>query len=96
MNNSPEKQLALRYAQIADDRKFAEMRNIISGDFTQQGPTWQCEGADAFIEQLQVLETNFSATLHMVGNQMGQWDGECYEGETYSICLLYTSPSPRD
>jgi hypothetical protein len=21
----------------------------------------------------------------MVGNQLGQWDGDCYEGETYSI-----------
>ena len=85
MNNSPEKQLALRYAQIADGRKFAEMRDIISVDFSQQGPNWQCQGADAFIEQLQILEQNFSATLHMVGNQVGQWDGECYEGETYSI-----------
>jgi hypothetical protein len=85
MNKSPEQQLAFRYAQIADARKFAEMRDIISADFTQQGPNWQCQGADAFIEQLQVLETNFSATLHMVGNQLGQWNGDCYEGETYSI-----------
>ena len=85
LNKPPEQTLALRYAQIADNRNFAAMRDIISENFSQQGPNWQCEGADAFIEQLQILEQNFSATMHIVNNQVGQWVNDCYEGETYCI-----------
>ena len=86
MVNKPcEHTLALRYAQIADDRNFAAMRDIISSDFSQQGPDWHCQGADAFIAQLQFLEQNFSATTHFIGNQLGAWQQDCYEGETYCI-----------
>lgn len=86
MNNKPQEQLlALRYAQLADNRDFGAMRDIISEDFRQQGPNWECKGADAFIDQLKILEQNYSATLHFVGNQIGQWENDCYEGETYSI-----------
>lgn len=86
MNNKPiEQQLALRYAQICDDREFEAMRAIISDDFKQQGPQWYCDSADAFMQQLKVLENNFSATLHMVGNQVGEWDGTTYHGETYTL-----------
>ena len=77
--------LALRYARNADDRDFAAMGEIITPDFTQQGPHWRCDGAEAFIPQLNVLEQNFSATLHMVGNQLGSWSGEHYLGETYCV-----------
>ena len=84
MNNKPiEQQLALRYAQICDDREFESMRSIISKDFKQQGPEWHCDGADAFVQQLQVLEQKFSATLHIVANQIGEWQGTIYNGETY-------------
>lgn len=86
MNNKPiEQQLALRYAQICDDRDFESMRSIISEDFKQQGPQWHCENADAFMQQLKVLENNFSATLHMVANQLGEWQGTTYNGETYTV-----------
>lgn len=81
----PEQLLALRYAQLADNRNFAAMRDIIADNFSQQGPDWQCNDADAFITQLKYLEQNFSATMHFVGNQLGQWENNCYEGETYSI-----------
>lgn len=84
-NRSPEQTLALRYAQIADDRDFSAMRDIITADFSQKGPDWNFQGADAFVAQLQYLEQNFSATLHLVGNQIGHWENDCYEGETYSI-----------
>jgi hypothetical protein len=77
--------LALRYAQIVDDREFESMRGIISEEFKQQGPSWQCENASGFIEMLKFLEQTYSATLHMVGNQLGQWHEDHYEGETYSI-----------
>jgi len=78
-------QLALRYAQIVDNRDFDAMADIICDDFTQQGPQWQCSNAAEFIGMLLLLEDNYSATFHMVGNQLGQWQGEVYEGETYSI-----------
>lgn len=77
--------LALRYAQIVDNREFEAMREILGEGFSQQGPQWHCEGADAFIELLQTLPQRFSATFHLVGNQIGAWQGERYQGETYCI-----------
>lgn len=79
------RQLALRYARYADDREFAAMREIITPRFSQRGPDWGCEDAEAFIAQLNYLEENFSATLHMVGNQLGSWSGDSYLGETYCV-----------
>ena len=79
------RQLALHYARCADDRDFAAMLDIVTPDFSQRGPHCHCEGADAFIAQLKFLEDNFSATLHMVGNQLGSWAGQRYLGETYCI-----------
>ena len=78
-------QLALQYARCADDRDFEGMRDIITPDFTQQGTDWRCEGADAFVAQLDVLREQFSATLHMVGNQLGEWSDGNYIGETYCV-----------
>ena len=42
--------LALRYAQIVDDRSFEAMRDILVDGFTQRGPEWLCESADAFVD----------------------------------------------
>jgi len=78
-------ELALQYARCADDRDFEGMRKLITPGFTQQGPDWRCEGADAFVAQLDVLKVQFSATLHMVGNQLGQWTDGTYTGETYCV-----------
>lgn len=85
MHNDPVRQLALEYARSADDREFEAMRAIITEDFSQQGPHWRCDGADAFIAQLDILKQRFDATLHMVGNQFGTWTGDRYRGETYCI-----------
>ncbi len=79
------RKLALLYARCADDRHFVGMRDIITPGFTQRGPDWHCEGADAFVAQLDYLEANFSATLHLVGNQLGSWSGDSYLGETYCL-----------
>ncbi len=77
--------LALRYAQIVDNRDFESMRDILSEDFSQRGPEWHCESAEQFVGMLYSLADNYSATLHVVANQIGQWQGDHYEGETYSI-----------
>tara|TARA_R110002110_G_scaffold66978_2_gene183146 strand:- start:98 stop:514 length:417 start_codon:yes stop_codon:yes gene_type:complete len=82
-NSDTAHRLALRYAQIADDRDFESMRDIIRPDFTQVGPDWRCDSADAFIAQLEFLRENFDATLHMLGNQLGSWNADHYAGETY-------------
>lgn len=78
-------QLAARYAQIVDNREFDKMRDIISADFCQTGPEWKIETADSFIAQLEKLQDNFLCTFHIVGNQLGRWINDRYEGETYSI-----------
>lgn len=83
--NTPQYRLAMEYARCADHRDFAAMAHIITEDFSQTGPAWSCDGAQAFIQQLDFLEQNFSATLHMVGNQVGEWQDDTYEGETYCI-----------
>lgn len=80
-----EELLALRYASICDRRNFSDIKDIVTQDFKQNGPEWQCDGAAAFEAQLGYLAENFSATMHMVGNQLGEWQGEVYFGETYSI-----------
>jgi len=80
-----EELLALRYASICDKRNFSDVKDIVTEDFKQTGPEWHCDGAAAFEAQLGYLKDNFSATMHMVGNQLGEWQGEVYRGETYSI-----------
>ncbi len=80
-----EELLALRYASICDRRNFSDIKDIVTQDFKQNGPEWQCDGAAAFEAQLGYLAENCSATMHMVGNQLGEWQGEVYFGETYSI-----------
>lgn len=81
----PERALAMCYAQVVDNRDFSAMRDIIADNFCQQGPSWSCQGADAFVDQLQYLTQNYSATMHFVGNQVGKWDGGSYEGVTYCL-----------
>ena len=86
MTDKPiEELLALRYASICDKREFSKIREIISDDFTQTGPDWHCDGAAAFEQQLDHLSNNFSATMHLIGNQIGGWKNGVYTGETYCI-----------
>jgi hypothetical protein len=41
--------------------------------------------ANDFIATLGFLKETYSATFHLVGNQLGQWYEDHYEGETYCI-----------
>jgi hypothetical protein len=76
--------LAARYAQFVDDRCYARMREIMSPDFTQRGPGFSCSNLEEFIEGLAVLD-RFSATLHVVGQQLGEWHNAIYTGQTWCI-----------
>lgn len=76
--------LAIRYAQIVDDREFERMIDIMCEDFTQQGPGFSAASVMEFIAGLAFLE-NYSATFHMLGQQSGDWEDDVYRGETYCV-----------
>jgi hypothetical protein len=78
------RELAMKYARNVDDRDFEAMRDIMAPDFTQRGPGFASESLDEFIAALAVLE-QFSATFHLVGNQLGEWRDEIYTGETWCV-----------
>ncbi|MBA6412634.1 nuclear transport factor 2 family protein [Parahaliea sp. F7430] len=76
--------LAAKYAQFADDRTFSRMAEIMSDDFTQTGPGFGSNSLQEFIDNLELLK-DYSATFHLVGNQVGEWHNEIYTGETWSV-----------
>ena len=76
--------LALKYAQFVDDRQFDRMREIMTEDFTQAGPGFAAGSLQEFIGNLQILN-NYSATFHLVGNQLGEWQNDLYRGETWCV-----------
>ncbi|MEH6583139.1 MAG: nuclear transport factor 2 family protein [Halioglobus sp.] len=76
--------LAMKYASFVDDRQFARMREIMSEDFTQSGPGFAASSLAEFITNLDILN-NYSATFHLVGNQLGEWQNEIYQGETWGV-----------
>ena len=47
--------LAIKYARFVDDRQFERMREIMSDDFTQEGPGFRSGSLDDFIASLFVL-----------------------------------------
>lgn len=76
--------LAAKYASFVDNREFSRMREIMTPDFTQRGPGFQSDNLEAFLEQLEFLR-NYSATHHLVGNQLGEWHNAIYTGETWCV-----------
>lgn len=76
--------LAVRYARYIDDRSFDRLGEIMLESVRVSSASFECDGLPAFIEVLQQLH-KYSATLHLVGNQHGEWrDGVLYS-ETYCI-----------
>ncbi|GAB3278289.1 nuclear transport factor 2 family protein [Parahaliea aestuarii] len=76
--------LAARYAKFVDDREFSRMAEIMTPDFTQKGPGFGAGSLQEFITNLEFLR-QYSATLHMVGNQVGEWHNAIYTGETWCV-----------
>ena len=76
--------LAVKYARFVDDRQFERMREIMSENFTQQGPGFGSGSLEEFITNLHVLD-EYSATFHLVANQYGEWQNEVYSGETWGV-----------
>ncbi|HUH37741.1 MAG TPA: nuclear transport factor 2 family protein [Spongiibacteraceae bacterium] len=81
-----EYQLACTYAQIADDREFARMAEIMSADFKMRSAAYNFDSLADYIAGLEALR-QFSATFHLVGNQVGQWSGETYRGQTWCTAM---------
>ena len=84
MTDAIAQKLAIRYARIMDDRSFDQLEEIMVEDIVMAAPEFENRGLTAFREQLKILQ-NYSATMHLVGNQFGEWDGDTYEGETYCV-----------
>jgi hypothetical protein len=76
--------LALKYAQIIDDKAFDRLPEIMAEDVEMASPAFETHGLAEFGEQLKFLDT-FSGTLHIIGNQLGELEGEKYQGETYCV-----------
>ncbi len=76
--------LATKYARFVDDRQFERMREIMSDDFTQEGPRFHAGNLEEFISGLSVLD-KYSATFHLLGNQCGEWQNNIYVGETWAL-----------
>ncbi|MCX2982574.1 nuclear transport factor 2 family protein [Halieaceae bacterium IMCC14734] len=77
-------QLALLYAKYVDDKEFDKMGAIMVDDVKMGSHGFGSNTLEEFKEQLKFLDT-FSATMHLIGNQLGEWDGDNYSGETYCV-----------
>ena len=53
-------------------------------DFRQQGPGFEANSLQAFVDNLSILD-DYSATFHLVGNQLGEWHNKIYTGETWCV-----------
>ena len=84
MHQSAPRTLATLYARYIDDRSFDRLSDIMLQDIVVTAPNFSCEGLEAFVEILQQLH-KYSATLHLIGNQFGEWKDGGYQGETYCI-----------
>lgn len=84
MKDAIPRELAIRYAQIMDDRAFDHLEEIMADDVLITGPSFEARGLAAFREQVKILN-NFSRTMHLIANQIGQWQGDSYQGETWCI-----------
>jgi hypothetical protein len=76
--------LALKYARYVDDKTFDKMPDIMHPDVVMAAPEFESVGVPAFTEKLQILH-DYSGTMHMIGNQLGDWTDGTYQGETYCI-----------
>jgi hypothetical protein len=84
MREKMPQQLALLYARYVDDKQFDNMALIMVDDVKMGSSGFASSNLEEFKEQLKFLDT-FSATMHIIGNQLGEWEGDNYSGETYCV-----------
>lgn len=78
------RELAVLYAKYMDDKLFDQLGEIMIDGIVMAAPEFECNGLDAFKQQVELLR-NYSATMHLVSNQSGEWNGDNYVGETYCV-----------
>ncbi|MEP5837496.1 MAG: nuclear transport factor 2 family protein [Marinobacter sp.] len=84
MHQNAPNRLATLYARYIDDRDFERLSEIMTDDIEMSAPEFKCTGLAEFTEVLQQLH-QYSATMHLIGNQFGEWKDGGYQGETYCI-----------
>jgi hypothetical protein len=78
-------ELAHRYAQLVDDRRFDELHRVLAPEIRISGPGYVMQGLAEVQGGMEILR-RYERTFHFVGNQLGQWDAEnAWSGETYCI-----------
>ena len=84
MRDNVPRELALRYARYCDDREFDRMADIMTDDVEMGADSFQTHSLAEFKEVLQQLN-DYTGTMHMIGNQLGDWQGDTWQGETYCL-----------
>jgi len=77
-------ELAHRYARLVDDRRFDELHRVLLPSIRISGPGYVMQGLAEVQGGMQILR-NYERTFHFVGNQLGEWSGDAWSGETYCI-----------
>ena len=85
MQKDPALQLATHYAKLMDDKRFDLLHEALAEDIVIAAPEFECVGRAAFADHCAKVLSKFSATMHLIGNQNGDWNGEAYNGETYCV-----------
>jgi len=77
--------LAMRYAQLVDDRRFEELHEVLAPEICISGPGYEMQGLLGVQGGFELLR-QYEHTFHLVGNQLGRWDSaRAWSGETYCI-----------
>lgn len=84
---SAEDQAALRrtaelYARGADRRCKDDWRAVLADDVAISGPGFAIDGLEANLGSIDFLAASFTATRHLVHNQLVAVDGDTASGET--------------
>lgn len=70
------------YARGADRRSKEDWRAVLADDVIIAGPGFVIEGMEANLGSLDFLAASFTATRHLVHNQLVEIEGDSASGET--------------
>src|SRR5690625_1065495 len=71
-------------ARRVDDFDVAGFEGVPAPDVHHRGGGFEARSGEEFIAALEALR-HYDRTFHLVGQSCGQWQGERYEGETWSV-----------
>jgi hypothetical protein len=85
----------LRYARGVDDRAWEQVRSCFAVDAFIAG-TGHAGARDQYLEQLFAGVERFGVTMHTVGNQVVELDGDAARTETDLIARHFRDADGRD